>query len=240
MALYFDQQAWREALKQPDWYLLVGREYQRFSKQARQNPDQARAIKEEVRSFLEERLRLGEVALATAGPNLDAERQPIDTVVIHHTSGSSGLSLERLNVIHLLNLYLPHFANPHGVEREEIKGQPIWSNHLRDGRQVFWAYHWLVRMNGTAERLLEDDQIGWQAGNWEVNCRSVAICLDNDYTDSVPTSSVIRALAQLVRRDYPHIEPKRVFGHREINPKTMCPGNKFLAGWKAQLIGELA
>jgi len=93
-----------------------------------------------------------------------------------------------------------------------------------------------VRMNGDVERLLPDSEVGWQSGNWEVNCRSISICLDNDFENSIPPKTVIAAVAKITRENYNRIEKERIFGHREINSKTTCPGNLFLDGWKKDLL----
>lgn len=38
--------------------------------------------------------------LATSGANQDAERKPIDTIVIHHTANAPGMTRERLSAMH--------------------------------------------------------------------------------------------------------------------------------------------
>ena len=88
-------------------------------------------------------------------------------------------------------------------------------------------------MDGTVERLLNDNEIGWHAGDWKVNCHSVAICLDNDFENAAPSNSVLSAVAKLIKTHYPHTH---ILGHREINPQTTCPGNLFLPDWKKKLI----
>jgi|GEM_PF-2098109 len=57
---------------------------------------------------------------------------------------------------------------------------------------VFCAYHWLVYMDGTMERLLQDNEVGWHAGKWDVNCKSVAICLDDDFENLAPQNIFFR------------------------------------------------
>ena len=86
------------------------------------------------------------------------------------------------------------------------------------------------------KRLLNDDEIGWHAGNWDTNCRSIAICLDNDYSKSEPTDLVLKSMTNLIKRKYPQIKARNIVGHCEINPKTECPGGSFLKEWKPKLI----
>lgn len=239
---FFDHKTWSAALKEPDWYLALGGELANLS-QRWNNPHEAYAdeIKREVREFIEAKLLAGDIALAKTGENMDAQRQPIDTVVIHHTSSKPGYTFTRMNVVHLLNLYVPYYTNPPLEEEKHLRGSAIWSGHHDSaGQQVFYAYHWLVRMDGTVERLLPDGAIGWHAGNWDVNKRSVAICLDNDYTSSTPSGVVLQAIGDIIDLHYPNVGPERIMGHREAaNSATVCPGNLFMNGWKLDLIRQL-
>jgi N-acetyl-anhydromuramyl-L-alanine amidase AmpD len=77
---------------------------------------------------------------------------------------------------------------------------------------------------GEVKRLFPDNETGWQAGNWEVNCRSVAICLDNDFENSRPSAEVIATIVKIIKENYNYVEKARIFGHREVNQKTTCPG----------------
>lgn len=233
---------WEPLLSEPLWYLTVARDIDRLWKtiDAEPRPLQ-RACKEMLYDFFESHLARNDIALATRGPKMDAERQPIDTVVIHHTGSSPGLRKERLSAIELVRLYVPYFAHPKLGRDRHLRGGPIGSGHIRNGRQVFWPYHWVIRKDGTAERLLDDPEIGWHAGNWDVNCRSVAIALDNDYQFSSPPFIEIATMAAIINRNYGNVPIRRVLGHREINPKTSCPSELFLnsadwIGWKSQLL----
>ena len=157
-------------------------------------------------------------------------------IVIHHTSSEPGYRLSYMNAVHLLNIYAPHFSHPVAQEDQSLKGQAIWSNHLKNGKQVFWAYHWFMHMDGTFERLLDDGQIGWHAGNWGINKRSIGICLDNDYDKKDPSDKILKKLAEHIRKHYPQIKPEDIIGHKEAREGTTCPGNNFLDIWKTKLI----
>jgi hypothetical protein len=192
--------------------------------------------------FFEVHLTRGDIALARKSEDADTERQPIDTVVIHHTSSAPGLRPERLSAIELIRLYAPFFAS---TKDQFPEGQPIYSGHLRNGGQVFWPYHWIVRGDGNAERLLFDSEIGWHAGNWGINCRSVAIVLDNDYEHDSPSNVEILGVATVIREHYGQIPLTRIVGHREVNPRTVCPSDLFLdesgrKGWKSALLALVA
>jgi len=240
MAKYFDEQKWSEIIKDNNWYLKILDEYKYLMALTEKNSKEIREeIKNEICDFFQEHLEKGDVALGKDGPNWDEQRKPIDTIVIHHTAHPPGITWQRLNATHLLRLYATYYANPYYEEDKYIKGQPIFSHHFRNGTQVFYAYHWLVRMDGTWEKLLNDNEIGWQAGNWDINCRSIAICLDNDLENSSPPDRVILSVAKLIKEKYPQVSLERIIGHREANPKTTCPGNKFLTEWKFKIIEAL-
>lgn len=235
MPKYFDEQKWIEAIQHDDWYLRLSDDYKRLMKQAEESSKEiSEEIKEEIYQFFESHLEKGDIVLGKEGPNWDEERKPIDTIVIHHTKNPPGITWQRLSAMHLIRLYATYYE-----KEKHIKGQAIFSNHFRNGYQVFYAYHWLIRMDGNAEKLLNGNEIGWQVGNWEVNCRSVAICLDNDFENSSPSDSVVSSVAELIKEKYPQVKSENIVGHREVNPKTTCPGNEFLTGWKSELINAL-
>ncbi len=244
MPEFFDKAKWLAAITQPDWYIALYPELKKMRALWEAEPGAARTapMKEAVRSFFESALSDGTLALASTGPNLDVERQPIDTIVIHHTSAEPGYRLSRLNAVQMLNVYVPYFNNPSisipGESR--FKGAPLWSNHASGGRPVFYLYHWLLRMDGSLERLLNDDELGWHAANWDINCRSVAICLDNDYDRQDPSPELLQTLADFISELYPHVSAARIFGHVEVSRHvTSCPGTNFVDGWKSQLLSMI-
>ncbi len=187
-----------------------------------------------------EQLLAEQVVALGSGRDWDQERQSVDTIVLHHTGRKPGLTRERLNAMHLLRLYVPIYANP--LPSHDIYGteEAISSGHQRHGQDVFWAYHWLVRSDGEAERLLNDDELGWHAGNWDVNRRSVAICIDDDLMDCAPNGAVLEGIARIMSEQYSDItiSPATVLGHSEVT-KTDCPGPQFVSGWKMQLLDKL-
>jgi hypothetical protein len=233
---------WGKLLGNSDWYLTILPEISEIQKKLEEGSETEKdARTAELYDFFELHLKRGDIALAKEFPNTDTERKAIDTAIIHHTRNHSGMSKERLSGIELIRLYAPYFYNPKYSEDQYIKGAPIYSGHTRDGQQVFWPYHWFVRKDGSVERLLEDDEIGWQAGNWEINCRSIAICFDGDYEHTKPSDVELSAVANLIKEKYSNVSKERIFGHREINPKTTCPSELFLSsgdrrGWKENLL----
>jgi hypothetical protein len=227
----------------PTWYLTVVPETEAFNRAIKnESPEVKSACRTLLYDYFEAHLMRGDIALSRKPKDADSERQPIDTVVIHHTSSSPGLSPDRLSAIELIRLYAPYFA----AKKDQFpNGQPIYSGHLRDGKQVFWPYHWIVRSDGSAEQLLRDSEIGWHAGNWDINCRSVAIVLDNDYEHTSPSIVELQGVATLIRQHYEPIPLTRIVGHREVNSKTTCPSELFMdesdwRGWKSTLLALVA
>jgi hypothetical protein len=233
---------WAALLTNPDWYLAILPELEELRKQWGGKSDaEQEPLKIKLYDFFAEHLVAGDIALDNNPANADAERKPIDTIIIHHTSNPPGMTKELLSGMELIRLYAPEFAAPKYEADKKMKGRPICSGHFRDGHQVFWPYHWFVRRDGTAERLLNDDEIGWQAGDWDINCRSVAICFDGDFENSRPSDIELSAAASIIKDHYPQVARECIFGHREINLKTTCPSNLFLSdsprrGWKDDLL----
>jgi hypothetical protein len=197
---------WERLLASPRWYLTIIPEISTLIEGLKHDSAEIQdASKARLYTFFEQHLRDGLVALGNASGLFDLDRKQIDTIVIHHTSNPPGLQADRLSAIELLRLYGPYFANPSSIEDRHLKGQPIYSGHVRKGKQVFWPYHWIVRADGSAERLLYDSEIGWQAGDWDVNRRSIAIVLDNDYENGRPSGAELNGIARIIIRHYPNV-----------------------------------
>ncbi len=231
---------WEEAIADSLWYKQIVPDFQRLAAQCDINRDEYELNKELVYDFFENHLLQNTIALGSTGKNWDGARQLVDTIVIHHTSNHPGIRISRLSAIELIRLYAPYYNAPYEKEDTDIIGQPIYSGHFRNNQQVFYPYHWLVRKNGTPERLLHDEEIGWQAGKWEINCRSVAICFDGDFENSKPSVIQLTTAACLIREQYSKVKKEKVLGHCEVT-KTICPSALFLTtesrrGWKEELL----
>ncbi|MFH1145561.1 MAG: peptidoglycan recognition family protein [bacterium] len=217
------REGFEEAFNYTDWYQRVYEYLERyiFAEIDRHDMD-GRQARQEIYRLVEEAYSQGKIMLGTAGRNWDEERLPVDMAVVHHSKLTpwDGIrertTWQRLSAIGLLRQY----TRPYLDESRDLYGKAIYSNHFRGGESVFYAYHWLVYSDGTAERLLNDNEIGWQAGNWEINKRSVGICLDGDFTDSEPTKEAVAKLWEICGL----YDLNRVMGHHESNHRTGCPG----------------
>jgi N-acetyl-anhydromuramyl-L-alanine amidase AmpD len=103
---------------------------------------------------------------------------------------------------------------------------------------VFYAYHWLVRQNGTAERLLKDEYIGWHAGKWDINTRSIGIALSGNFEHSMPLKLQLRGVANIIRDHYESVSLDRIFGHKEVRKDRTCPGEYF-DRWKPEIMKRI-
>jgi len=238
---YIDEHFWREALSKPTWYLLLKDDFARLEKLAAKEPDytKRKQIKRQAYGLIEEAVRDGWMPLAETGENLDVERKSIDTIVIHHTKNRPGMTLDRLNAIQLLRIYGGHYANPVKPSEAHFKGQPVWSGHFHNSKQVFWGYHWFVREDGSCERLLDDTCVGWHSGNWDVNTRSIGICVDDDLSDKEPSEAVVDGIAGIILQHYAPASQLEILAHCQVNTTTSCPGHLFLESWKQKLTTRL-
>jgi hypothetical protein len=237
MNLDFQREYWESSLQYPDWYTRLEKELRQLFFPVVHNDPQLKAFRNKVYSLVEELLAGDKIPLAESGPDLDRERQPVDTVVIHHTEEDPAISLGKLSAIGLVRQYgFEYLENKSPGER--VEGRPVWSGHFREGKMVFFAYHWLIRPDGRAERLLEDAYIGWHAGNWEVNTRSVGIALSGNYEEAIPPIAQIEAAAKVIGENYPRAS---ILGHREVRQEAIltCPGAYFLTNWKETLLQEV-
>lgn len=235
MVKLLDEAAWREAFTHPDWYLRIKDDFARLEA-ARQDLTVHEQLKDEAYGAVEAALREQRIILANHGGDLDSERQPIDRIVIHHTKNKPGMTLERLNAMQLIRIYGSYYAHPTDPREQDFASQPVWSGHFYKEKQVFWGYHWIIREDGRTEQILDDRYIGWHAGNWDINKRSIAICIDDDLSEKLPTELALSAIASVIQEHYPQITPDEVIGHSEAYPGTICPGRLFIPQWKRALL----
>ena len=171
-------------------------------------------------------------------------RAQFEGVIIHHTGTSNNITVEGLSKIHKRRVYKPVFD-----AMRDIVGDKIYSNHFYQGKETFCAYHWLVYPDGRKIKVLKDiikirgkwyvDYVGWHAGTWEVNGKTIAIALVGNYLNSIPPKEALKSVADIIANYQKKTNLKlEILGHREVR-QTACPGNRFLGrnGWKNVLIG---
>jgi len=231
MTDYINQNFWRESLTKPDWYNLLLDDFKRLEKLAENEKDydKRKAIKHDAFQSMVNAINENRLPIAQTGDDLDFERKTIDTIVIHHTNNKPGMKLDWLNAMQMILLYGKYYA-----DKPDFRGS-VWSGHFLGGKQVFWAYHWFIRQDGLAERILDDKYIGWHAGNWDINTKSIAICIDDDLNDKEPSDTVIKSIAKLIVDNYPNMKTEKIIGHCDVFD-TKCPGRLFNESWKRKMI----
>jgi len=171
----------------------------------------------------------------------DADRKPFGMVVIHHTATSPTTTSEEIDVIQKERLYVPRYRSGGGPF---VKGLPIHSGHVVDGKERYIGYHHLVYSNGKVTTELSPlvkisdawyiDHVGWHTGKWEVNCRSVAICLVGDFSDKEPPDVQLQATAGLIAY-YRSLNPRMTVTSHGDHTKTECPGKTWRI-WREKIM----
>lgn len=179
--------------------------------------------------------------------NWEAEKEQrqikTDTIVIHHTGDKPATAWQRLSEIQFKSVYVPRFNSDN--PEPYVKGMRVQSGHFREENgnriEVFYTYHWLIRKDGKTERLLNDNEVGWHSGDWVMNCRSIALCFDGNFSTKPPSEAALKACAQIIAeyaKKFPDIAKNptsQVIGHYDIK-NTECPGEWFRQGEKEKLI----
>jgi hypothetical protein len=235
---YFNPSLYEEIFAKPSWYLQIAAEFEELIANYNKltTEEERDLIKEKRTEFiflLSEYLEQDKVFInRNCEGYFDDERKEIDTIVIHHSSRPAEIPIEFMNALHLLNLYLPKFLN----QTKHYFGKALYSGHSHNDKPTFIAYHYMIWPDGHFEQTLEDKYIGWHCGNWDYNCRSIAITFHDDLEEKEPTEQAINTAKELIQK----YNPKEILGHREILSTTVCPGNKFLGenGWKRKLINK--
>lgn len=224
----FEDLKWKSALRYEDWYIRLEKDIRKILatdvdvKSQSSNPKKAY-------SLIERMLYRGDIPLATKGPNFDKGRKAIDTAVIHHSSFPVR-NPNMLSAVGFLRQYAWDYLNGNILEYN-LRGKAVWSGHFLSRKQVFFAYHWLITSKGELVRLLKDEYIGWHAGNWDINTRSVGIVLSGDFEKRAPSKIQLLSLSNLLRNNYPQIVNNRILKHSDI-VSTLCPGKKLVRVWE--------
>lgn len=222
---YFSDPLWYMNNLPEQEYLFSG--YDGMSDEEKQDKSD---LKIKFIELVGELIEEGKVSVASKGPDFDEERKEIDTIIIHHTGYSSSRAqdpLKYINALDMLTIYAPQFR----LEANEYYKTPMWSNHFYKNKMTFVPYHHLIWKDGKHEQVLKDEYIGWHCGNWETNCRSIAVTFIDDLEESEPTPEALESAREIIKK----YKPKNLLGHREVKNTTICPGNKFLGGWKGKL-----
>src|SRR5689334_8166899 len=105
MSLDFQRDYWESRLRLPDWYNHLEDELKGLFFPVVHHNTELKAFRNQVYALIAELLERAEMPLAATGPDLDVERQPVDTIVVHHTEEDPSISLSRLSAIGLVRQY---------------------------------------------------------------------------------------------------------------------------------------
>lgn len=235
MKLKFNKQYWTKKLSHPDWYILLEKDLEELFFPVVHDDPTLKTFRNKIYDLVQGMLEEHQIPLAKKGPNFDAQRKNIDTIIIHHTEEDPIMLPEKISAIGLLRLYAPKYIK-NDVLGHKLQGEPIWSGHFYKDHQVFFGYHWYVYPDGKQEQLLPDQAIGWHSGVWDINARSIGIALSGNYEHTSPPLSQIKNVAEIIIEKYPYITKDSIVGHREIKQGRTCPGDTFLPQWKQQLL----
>lgn len=226
---------WESNLQYSDWYIRLEKELNKYFFPVVHDDPSLKKSRHEIYDLIENYLSKDKIPLANEGPHFDEERKKIDTIIIHHTEEDPGMTKEKLSAIGLVRLYAPKYL-ANDVRGHKLRGEPLWSGHFMNDKQVFYGYHWLIRINGDVEQLLDDKYIGWHSGIWDINTRSIGIALSGNYEHSSPPLKQIESAAKLIKNHYCAIDKVKILGHREVKEGRTCPGDQFLSHWKQMLL----
>ncbi|MDD5360824.1 MAG: peptidoglycan recognition family protein [Ignavibacteria bacterium] len=227
---YINPKSYIEKFAAADWYLLLKPELQEYFygyiKIRENKSEEWQESRKEFVKMVCEFVEADQIAFGSSGTNWDKERKSINKIVIHHSSTDPNTSLQVINALGLIRLYAPFYSQ----KDNEQFGQPIWSNHIYKGKPTFIAYHYIIEQDGTVHHILLDEHIGWQSGNWEINCKSISICFLDDLDEKQPTKEAMQAAQKIIQKYH----GCKLLGHKEVNELTSCPGKLFLGkdGWK--------
>ena len=172
----------------------------------------------------------------------DAERRPIDTIVVHHAASVGDLSPAELSQIGLERIYAPLFEKGNDDPFVPPGSAPYSGHFIQLAGEVvetFASYHSTIRLEGVRVNLLLTSAVGWHAGDWDINCSSLGLCLLGNYEETEPSSAVLSGAAWQITRwcvEFPSI--RYLVGHREVRKigPTVCPGDWYYRDGRERLI----
>jgi len=113
----------------------------------------------------------------------------------------------------------------HGPDRQARGLKPFWRDNAKfphaAPRLHHIGYHYVIYVNGAIVSARADNETGAHAGQpW--NRTSLGICLIGMDRFSAAQWETLKVNVIGLRRRFPDID--RVMGHREVNPRKLCPG----------------
>jgi len=156
------------------------------------------------------------------------------------------------NTIHPVGIIIHHAAVPPFPDRRAIDSSVIDEIHRERGFHAFYwgrlyhiGYHYVILPDGTVQSGRPEHCQGAHAEGYN---SYIGICLVGDFSSrdnpngerglTVPTAAQMRALTDLCRSlsERYHIPVGQILAHKDVNPNTECPGDRFpLAAFRKTL-----
>jgi len=131
----------------------------------------------------------------------------INKFVLHHTAGSLNDTAESTSQAHKRRNW--------GSSRSPVYARPS---------SLGWyaQYHYFIDKDGKRTQFRKHDEIGWHAGVWSVNQKSIGVCLAGNFEHEVPTEAQLNELSKLMHEledQYPKVD---WLFHRDIKATACC------------------
>ena len=150
----------------------------------------------------------GEEGVSSAETDVDTTDRDfgrvVTIIVVHHTAGSQSSDAERI---------IPAISRLHSRK----------FNTMPASLGLMVAYHYLIMSDGAIHQTRDEEDIGYHAGDWEVNKTSIGICLTGNFEKHKPTRQQIQSLDRLVRRIQSERNIVKVVPHSHCKA-TLCCG----------------
>ena len=140
------------------------------------------------------------------GSLLGSTNRSVTTVVVHHTAGTMSNDIRQV-VSEINRLHSRKFGK---------MGKSL-------GLTI--SYHYLITPDGKVWRTRDLEDVGYHAGNWNVNLHSIGVCLVGNFEKYRPTRAQVQSLDRLVRRLRSERGISKVIPHSYCRATLCCGEN---------------
>jgi N-acetyl-anhydromuramyl-L-alanine amidase AmpD len=135
-----------------------------------------------------------------------------DMIIIHHTAVSYDKNPNQFEATN----------NYHKTRNFGTTSSPAYPHASKLGFYV--QYHYMIEKDGKVIKCADESEIKWHASNYDINKRSIGLCMTGNFDIEYPTKEQLRSLNSLIleiktRHNIKDIEP-----HRAYAPYKSCPG----------------
>lgn len=191
----------------------------------------------------------------------NAERGPLKGIVVHHLGDETleqlalsdpSVLARRISDTYKQSAYAPRYfsdnADPY------VKGLPIHSGNVvrkageQDFSETFIPYHHLILPDGEVTTELSPllrvekgipklHMVGWHAGNWQVNCTHLGVCLAGNYVTHAPSPEQLASLQRLIAHYQLENPELSVHPHSQFRASE-CPGQDWWRAWSTEYLSD--